>query len=154
MAPRSRYTSLAKLKPPADTRTCWYVSKLILRAFSIVLSAAIIGITVHTTLKYSRDFAWVPDLIYFTLPISGFLILWDLAEFVTACARKGRGIHPGAHVGVQLLAWLALGIDAGLVINAAWKLERIDMRGYHEFDWYRTALKVTGGLLALEAYVC
>lgn len=149
MSPRSRYTSLAKAKPPTDTRSCWHLSKATIRLLSIIFSAAVIGVTVHTTVKYLNDFDWIPDLIYFTVPISGFLIIWNLAEFITACARKGRGIHPGAHVAVQLLAWLALGIDAGLVLHAAWRLDQSDLVEYREFDWYRVALKACTGLLAV-----
>ena len=36
-------------------------------------------------------------------------LAWQIAEFITVCVRRNYiGIHPGAHVGVHLILWLAL----------------------------------------------
>lgn len=29
--------------------------------------------------------------------------MWDLGEFLTICARHGRGITPKAHIGLELI---------------------------------------------------
>lgn len=41
-------------------------------------------------------------------------LIWDVAEFITLCARGGKlGIHPGAHVGLHLVLWLGFGCGVG-----------------------------------------
>ena len=32
---------------------------------------------------------------------------WNIAEFITICVNK-RSIHPGAHVGLDLIIWMGL----------------------------------------------
>ncbi|KAF2817290.1 uncharacterized protein BDZ99DRAFT_12933 [Mytilinidion resinicola] len=34
-------------------------------------------------------------------------VAWEIADLITYCVNK-RGIHPGAHVGVELVLWLAM----------------------------------------------
>jgi len=51
------------------------------------------------------------------------IIIWDFAEFITLCARKGRGIHPGAHVGVELILWIVCIVISGLSFIAAYGLD-------------------------------
>ncbi len=41
--------------------------------------------------------------------------IWQTAEFITLCARRNRGIHPGAHVGLHLVIWLGSAIDGGFL---------------------------------------
>lgn len=42
-------------------------------------------------------------------------LLWQIAEFITLCVRrKYMGIHPGAHVGVHLILWLACVVLIGI----------------------------------------
>jgi hypothetical protein len=44
-------------------------------------------------------------------------MLWDIAEYVSLCARRGRGITPKAHIGVELVLSLGcLACDAVLVV--------------------------------------
>jgi len=38
-----------------------------------------------------------------------------VAEFITLCVRRDRGIHPGAHVGLHLVIWLGAATCAGFL---------------------------------------
>jgi hypothetical protein len=70
---------------------------------------------------------------------SGFAIIWLVSEFVTAWTSKTKsGIHPGAHVGMHLLIWLAavplLVFISAFVSNHVEQLE--DIRSGGNSDWY------------------
>ncbi len=46
-------------------------------------------------------------------------VLWDIDEIFTFCARHGRGIHPGAHVAIELILWLACCGMGGIIVRAS-----------------------------------
>lgn len=46
---------------------------------------------------------------------AGIGLVWQIAEFITLCAHPDRGIHPGAHVGMQLILWLGAAICGGFL---------------------------------------
>ena len=52
--------------------------------------------------------------------------MWDVGEYVTLCARRGRGITPKAHIGIELIITLGLvatttvlGIEIGYFLPSA-----------------------------------
>lgn len=48
------------------------------------------------------------------------MTLWDTIEFITLCVRRGRrGIHPGFHVALELIFWLAAAVLTALVARIA-----------------------------------
>ncbi|KAK8029855.1 hypothetical protein PG993_011146 [Apiospora rasikravindrae] len=89
----------------------WHNTKLVLLSMSIVFSIIVIGISIALAVNptiLSLQVIWVA-------PEAAVAIIWSVAEFVTLCARKNqRGIHPGAHVALHLLLWLAFVVAAGL----------------------------------------
>ncbi|KAI1379504.1 hypothetical protein F4677DRAFT_334417 [Hypoxylon crocopeplum] len=91
--------------PPVSSRS-WLIAKVALQALSLACCAIVIGLSVATTWE---DGSGVGIL---TIPIVVATAAWTIAELVTQCVRRrrapGRGIHPGAHVGVQLVIFLAM----------------------------------------------
>ncbi|KAJ2999208.1 hypothetical protein NUW58_g63 [Xylaria curta] len=90
--------------PIVGNQRKWNIIKVILRIISLALSitdtAELVTIeTASTTLDY-----W-PVVAF---PVLAGFILWDVIEFIVMIARGGtaKGIHPGAHVGVELILWL------------------------------------------------
>ncbi|KAI1637539.1 hypothetical protein F4809DRAFT_640404 [Biscogniauxia mediterranea] len=77
----------------------WDAAKLVLRAGSLVAAAAVAGFVV------AFNFAGGRYVSANSLSVAG----WDAAEFVVVCARRdrARGIRAAAHVGVDLVLWLA-----------------------------------------------
>ncbi|KAK7949210.1 uncharacterized protein PG986_010096 [Apiospora aurea] len=104
----------------------WYWAKIALTVASIVFAIILLGVSLglalgpmSTIYSYGYEFVVIPLVIV--------CVVWDLAELLTVCiclARRRRsphsqpegqqqqqqhrqGIHPGAHVGVDLVLWLA-----------------------------------------------
>jgi hypothetical protein len=44
---------------------------------------------------------------------------WQIAEYITLCVRRNRGIHPGAHVALHLLIWLGAATAVGFLTTFA-----------------------------------
>jgi hypothetical protein len=53
---------------------------------------------------YYYDYLWASPETFVFLGLS---LVWNCVEFITLCVNK-RGIHPGAHVGLDLIIWLGL----------------------------------------------
>ncbi|OTA94323.1 hypothetical protein M434DRAFT_270063 [Hypoxylon sp. CO27-5] len=91
--------------PPISSRS-WQIAKLTLQCASLVCCAILLGLSVSNTWN---DGSGIGIL---TVPIAIAVAVWTIAELVTLFFRRknapGRGIHPGAHVGVQLILFLAL----------------------------------------------
>jgi hypothetical protein len=89
-------------RPPVDRN--WEISKLGLHACSLVFGI----ITLALSLTVPRD-TWASELFLAgSVPVAIACIIWALAEGITRIVRKFKaGIHPGAHVAVSLLIWLA-----------------------------------------------
>ncbi|KAK6844165.1 hypothetical protein PG995_014275 [Apiospora arundinis] len=104
----------------------WYWAKLALTLASVLFSVILLGLGLGISLRptdtfYTGTYAWV------IVPVVVVCIIWDLAELITlfTCGRHRKGdqqqpqqegqkqstardgIHPGAHVGVDLVLWLA-----------------------------------------------
>lgn len=65
------------------------------------------------------------------------------------CARAGRGIHPGAHVGVQLIFVLSMIPHNYLLFQATVTLDAPELKAYHEFDWYRLSVRICAILMSI-----
>ncbi|EGO59273.1 hypothetical protein NEUTE1DRAFT_121112 [Neurospora tetrasperma FGSC 2508] len=98
----------------------WHVVKLAFQTASLVCSAVIFGIGLALGVygEQSEDYRWweIDPVFAIDASAAGLAILWTVAEFLVLYASKGRrGIHPGAHVGVQLIIVLvaSLGVSIG-----------------------------------------
>ncbi|OIW29639.1 hypothetical protein CONLIGDRAFT_643724 [Coniochaeta ligniaria NRRL 30616] len=105
----------------------WHIAKIVLRVFSILLSCGAIGLEVPTALKYKEeanrlqlDYDSVVD-IAITVGPPLLMTLWDTIEFITLCVRRGgrRGLHPGFHVALELVFWLAAAVLTALIARIA-----------------------------------
>ncbi|ETS80929.1 hypothetical protein PFICI_08458 [Pestalotiopsis fici W106-1] len=91
-----------------------YWAKIGLTAASLVFCVILLGLSVAISIGPGYD-SW-NITIYWIGPLIGIAGCWDIAELITlfGCGKRHggqfrRGIHPGAHVGVNLILWL-LGI--------------------------------------------
>ncbi|KAK8040021.1 hypothetical protein PG993_008432 [Apiospora rasikravindrae] len=106
----------------------WYWAKLALTVASIVFAVILLGVSLGLALGV-RNSIYSYGYEFITIPVVIVCVIWDLAELITVCvclARRRRrlpapegqqqqqqaanhrqGIHPGAHVGVDLVLWLA-----------------------------------------------
>ncbi|TRX93010.1 hypothetical protein FHL15_006148 [Xylaria flabelliformis] len=105
--------------PIVGNQKKWNIIKIVLRALCLLLSitdiAELIAIeTGSNALDYWAAVAY---------PVLAGIILWDLIEFVVIIIRgsPSKGIHPGAHVGVELILWLGSALTvAAQAIKAPW----------------------------------
>ncbi|KAK8086091.1 hypothetical protein PG994_001065 [Apiospora phragmitis] len=132
-APYYAYGASPRVVPFDKT---WYWAKIALTVASIVFAVILLGLSLGLALNphsglydYGYEFIIVPLVIA--------CVIWDLAELITVCLPRRRrpaaqqqqqqqqqqtqtqgqqpqqdahhrqGIHPGAHVGVDLVLWLA-----------------------------------------------
>lgn len=90
--------------PIVGNQRKWNVAKVVLRCISLFLSIVDVGelIAIETG-RNGLDY-W-PSVAY---PVLSGFILWDVIEFVVILVRGkiSKGIHPGFHVGVELILWL------------------------------------------------
>ncbi|KAI1807245.1 hypothetical protein F4811DRAFT_43224 [Daldinia bambusicola] len=91
----------------------WQIAKIALQSASLAFCVIVIGISAGTT--WGGGYG----LGILTVPVAAAMAAWTIAELVTLLVRRrrekergspasGRGIHPGAHVGVQLVIFLAM----------------------------------------------
>ncbi|KAH8647253.1 hypothetical protein BX600DRAFT_151979 [Xylariales sp. PMI_506] len=121
--PQPVYNTMDNLMPFDKT---WHWCKLVLMGASIVFAVLLIALSVSVANQSSNDdFYGMSLTAFWCVPIGVVVILWDLAEIITlfACGhRRGaqyrRGIHPGAHVGVDLVLWLATAFCTFLSVMA------------------------------------
>jgi len=90
----------------------WAVAKVTLHAISLVLAfiTIILGGVSAGVSTGSRMWAY-------TTPTGLACAAWDISEFVVLRCRRQtaqRGIHPGAHVGVELCLWIVAGAMAAM----------------------------------------
>ncbi|KAI1102195.1 hypothetical protein F4804DRAFT_334504 [Jackrogersella minutella] len=94
------------LPPPAVSSRSWRRAKVVLQLTSVVCSGIVLG------LSGARTWEGGAGIGILTVPIVAATAAWTLAELLVLFVRRrsapGRGIHPGAHVGVQLVIFLAL----------------------------------------------
>ncbi|KAH7170653.1 hypothetical protein EDB81DRAFT_174700 [Dactylonectria macrodidyma] len=87
--------------PPHISSNGMYATKLVLRIFSMISAIVLIGISASVAVS------WDYVALVILVPPAGVALIWDVAESICLCARRGhRGIHPGAIVGVDLILWL------------------------------------------------
>lgn len=112
MDPNEQRLHPVRTSPPSRT---WLTTKLALTSLSIFCCIVVLGISIGLAVD--------PDVqsyvVVWTAPQAGAALLWSIAESATLCALRApkpthRGIHPGAHVAVQLLLWLSFGAGLGL----------------------------------------
>lgn len=82
-----------------------WVSKLILRIFSVIFCITLIALAGSMASQHVVD-----ALLFIVMgPPVIVALAWDIAEGICILVRGGhRGIHPGACVGVDLILWLGL----------------------------------------------
>lgn len=90
----------------------WFRAKLILTGLSLVWCIILLGLALASIFHPFDGFYGSPLAAFWCLPLVIPTAIWDIAELITVCAcgkRHGnkQGIHPGAHVGVDLVIWLA-----------------------------------------------
>ncbi|GJC87274.1 hypothetical protein ColLi_10112 [Colletotrichum liriopes] len=89
----------------------WEVGKIISRIFSTLLCAIILILTMawysHPELDSYEVWPWL------CLPGALLSFMWDLGEFLSVCARHGRGITPKAHIGVEVILSILTYIGGG-----------------------------------------
>ncbi|KAJ3569272.1 hypothetical protein NPX13_g6136 [Xylaria arbuscula] len=90
--------------PLVGNQRRWDVIKVVLRSICLVLSIVDLAELIAYQLS-SSDLGYWGSVAY---PALATFAAWDIAEFVVILVRKStaRGIHPGAHVGVELILWL------------------------------------------------
>ncbi|KAI0405248.1 hypothetical protein F4802DRAFT_189840 [Xylaria palmicola] len=140
--------------PTVGHQRRWDIAKVVLRAFSLVIG--IVDVVELTAIQTSRkDLHYRATISYFVL--AG-IIVWDVVEFIVIFIRRSpaKGIHPGAHVGVELILWLGGVITvAAVAYNADWGQLN---RGYEQpdgalYSWTNVALShftFLGFLVALR----
>ncbi|KAI1081587.1 hypothetical protein F5B20DRAFT_578916 [Whalleya microplaca] len=139
-------------RPPI--RRSWQLAKIALQVFSLVCCAIVMGLSASATWQGG---AGMGILI---VPIAIGTSVWTLAELVTVCVRwrQGRGIHPGAHVAMQLIIFLAL-ILALFYSCLLWKTVQRDIiicereREENDDDWTIQTL-VEGEGFAWSSFYC
>lgn len=93
------------------------MTKIVLTSVSIASCAIVLGISIALAVDPSIQ----SYIVVWTAPQAAVALFWSAAtELATTCAWRSkstqRGIHPGAHVAIQLLLWL--GFAAGLGLTA------------------------------------
>lgn len=110
----------------------WYWAKIGLTIASIVFAVITLGLALGLALGPRRDM-YGSGYEYIVIPLVIACVVWDLAALIAVCTRLARhrrasnaqqqqptqgqqqpaqdnahlkGIHPGAHVGVDLILWL------------------------------------------------
>ncbi|KAI0596305.1 hypothetical protein F4775DRAFT_565578 [Biscogniauxia sp. FL1348] len=121
-----QYTQPVRVLPKQSQR--YIATKLGLTVLSSVLSIIIIALSSVLL----SDSGAGDGAAYYAIPIAVAAIIWNTAELITYCVRlrreTQRGIHPGAHVALHLLFWLAcvfaVLITVSLYISVAYTLAR------------------------------
>lgn len=114
----------------------WYWGKIVLTAASLIFCIISLGISISISIgpgygSWNITAYWVAPFVIITA-------IWDIAELITifACGKRDgaqhrRGIHPGAHVGVDLLIWLA-GLFCALLQVMAYFSAKSQLRNCQE----------------------
>jgi len=103
--------------PKAHISRMWRHASLALAIISIPVAVVVIALAAAEYYFVLPGYGPAADNIGLATNVPGasVALAWDCAELITICARPGRrGIHPGAHVGVNLVLWLGIGAGAGV----------------------------------------
>ncbi|KAH6888420.1 hypothetical protein B0T10DRAFT_488140 [Thelonectria olida] len=94
----------------ANAVKAWVYTKLALHAADIILCICAIAISFSLGGHGTAGYAFV-----LCTPIFFVAFIWDVAEIMTWLLRKRQaGIHPGAHVAMSLLIWMAAAVVGGI----------------------------------------
>ncbi|KAI0206305.1 hypothetical protein F4808DRAFT_114241 [Astrocystis sublimbata] len=170
-AANQQFTYVNPVRQLPKQSSAYIATRLGLTALASVWGIIIIALT---SILLSEGGAAASVSIY-AYAIVAASIIWNTAELITYCARLRkevqRGIHPGAHVGLHLIFWLAgifaLLLSTSVYISVAYDLERCAHRDdddsyygysysycsdYKPFDYWRwNVLPVIRALLAIFA---
>jgi len=157
---RGKYVQIDESRPRVDRQSGWYIFKVILRVLSVLICLAVVGVAVSTVVDIKLKYGVVINIAYYASPPAIILLIWDAVEFIALCARKGQGIHPGAHVAVELIMWIACTSIAGLAFVYAYGIDKEAKAGEYYTVEEEGLLKgiamktrVLSGLLCLVALV-
>ncbi|KAM0806533.1 hypothetical protein AB5N19_06869 [Seiridium cardinale] len=133
----------------------WQITKIVFHSLSIVFSIIVLGISialvVDPDVNQSYQIIWVA-------PQAGIALIWSIAELITICARRGRGIHPGAQVALHLLLWLGFLVAVGLtswLVAFAQECDYYCREYYYDYNGgqYFSSIQAELAFLALLALV-
>ncbi|KAI1180698.1 hypothetical protein F4777DRAFT_259145 [Nemania sp. FL0916] len=141
--PNQQFAYGSPVRPVPRQSTGYIATRLGLTALSSVWGIIIIALA-SVLVGSTSEAAYVS---WYSYAIAVASILWNSAELITYCARVRsgvqRGIHPGAHVGLNLIFWL-IGAFAVLLTVEVYRsieneVERCSNRNKNVFDtpdWY------------------
>ncbi|GAP84885.1 hypothetical protein SAMD00023353_0802070 [Rosellinia necatrix] len=129
-----QFTYATPVRPLPKQSSAYIGTRLGLTALSSVWGIIIIALT-SILLSQGGSVANVSLYAYAIVVAS---ILWNTAELITYCVRLRkevqRGIHPGAHVGLHLIFWLAGAFAILLTVTvysqASYSLQSCEEGGY------------------------
>ncbi|KAH8161124.1 hypothetical protein CIB48_g7118 [Xylaria polymorpha] len=105
--PNQQFTYVNPVRPLPKQSSAYIATRLGLTALSSVWGIIIIALT--SILLSDGGIASSVSLYSYAIVVAS--IIWNTAELITYCVRlrkeTQRGIHPGAHVGLHLIFWLA-----------------------------------------------
>ncbi|KAK6218471.1 hypothetical protein QIS74_06351 [Colletotrichum tabaci] len=89
----------------------WEVGKIVSRIVSTLLCAIMLIMCMAWYAHPENDLYDVWP--WLSLPGATMCFMWDLGEFLSVCARHGRGITPKAHIGVEVILSIVAYIGGG-----------------------------------------
>ncbi|KAI0445948.1 hypothetical protein F4803DRAFT_95982 [Xylaria telfairii] len=105
--PSQQFAYVNPVRPLPKQSSAYIATRLGLTALSSVWGIIIIALT--SILLSDGGIAASVSLYSYAIVVAS--IIWNTAELITYCVRLRkeiqRGIHPGAHVGLHLIFWLA-----------------------------------------------
>ncbi|KAI1171466.1 hypothetical protein F4777DRAFT_591203 [Nemania sp. FL0916] len=141
--------------PILGNQVKWNITKVVLRAICLTLSIIDIGELIAIESGQNSIQYWTAV----AYPALASFILWDIIEFIVIIVRgsTAKGVHPGAHVAVELILWL------GSVVTITFQAIRSDWGQLSEpddettdnetYSWVRVALtqfSILGLLMVLR----
>jgi hypothetical protein len=169
--PNQQFAYAAPVRPLPKQSSAYIATRLGLTVLSSILGIIIIALT-SILLSEGTSVASVSLYAYAIVVAS---IVWNTAELITYCVRlrkqAQRGIHPGAHVGLNLIFWLAgvfaILLTAAIYQGVSYDVQRCESQNdddddysyysyycddYKPFDYYKwNILPVLRALLAIFA---
>ncbi|KAI1753414.1 hypothetical protein F4782DRAFT_529724 [Xylaria castorea] len=128
--------------PIVGNQKKWNIIKVVLRGLCLLLS--IIDIAELIAIETGRNgLGYWPSVAY---PVLAGFILWDVIEFIVILVRgsPSKGLHPGAHVGIELILFLgSVFTVAAQALNANWGqlgLPDWELRERELLAWVQVAL--------------
>ncbi|KAI1430178.1 hypothetical protein F5Y12DRAFT_6464 [Xylaria sp. FL1777] len=112
--PNQQFPYSTPIRPLPHLSSAWLATRIALTSLSTIWGIVIVALT---SVLVSRG-GTAAAVAFYSYVIVAVSILWNAAELITYFVRLRkqvqRGIHPGAHVGLHLLFWIA-GVFASLL---------------------------------------